>query len=127
MRDMGRNVMRTVKLDKKELLDIVKENLKQHIAIFNEAVEDYKILVLKISKENLKLAKTGDLEVFKKIELLPTAPISYAKDYERAIRMLELSVDDVIELTEDVFNQLVLDEWGWKNQFTASALLYKTR
>jgi hypothetical protein len=40
--------------------------------------------------------------------------------------MLELSVEKEIEVEEDVFNQLVLDEWHWKNQFIASASLYKT-
>jgi hypothetical protein len=40
--------------------------------------------------------------------------------------MLELSVEDTIELEEDVFNQLVLDEWTWKNAFVASNSLYKT-
>ena len=40
--------------------------------------------------------------------------------------MLELSVEDIIEVEEDVFNQLVLDEWQWKRSFTASAMSYKT-
>ena len=30
------------------------------------------------------------------------------------------------ELEEDIFNQLVLDEWSWKNSFTATSALYKT-
>ena len=40
--------------------------------------------------------------------------------------MLELSVEDTIELEDDIFNQLVLDEWTWKHQFVASASLYKS-
>ena len=47
-------------------------------------------------------------------------------NYTRAIRMLELSVEDVIEIEEHIFNQLVLDEWGWKQQFTAMSALYKS-
>jgi hypothetical protein len=39
---------------------------------------------------------------------------------------LELSVEDTIEVEEDVFNQLVLDEWAWKNAFVASGALYKS-
>jgi hypothetical protein len=40
--------------------------------------------------------------------------------------MLELSVDEVLEVEEDVFNQLVLDEWGWKHNFAATSAMYKS-
>lgn len=118
--------MNAIKMKRLELLDIVLKNKAKHIEEFNESVIDYKVLVLKIVKGNLKLAKTGDLASFKKIQALPAAPNSYEDSYKRAIRMLELSVEDVIEVEEDVFNQLVLDEWGWKHNFTVSNTLYKT-
>ena len=54
------------------------------------------------------------------------APQSYEAEYTRAMRMLELSVDDTIEVEQDVFNQLVLDEWHWKMSFTASNTMYKS-
>ena len=126
MQQKGRNVMRSVKLDKNELLDIVRVNKEKHISDFAESVEDYKLAVLVIAKENLKLAKTGDENEFKKFSHFPGAPKSYESDYSRAIRMLELSVEDTIELEDDVFNQLVLDEWSWKSGFVASNMVYKS-
>lgn len=117
--------MKEVKLNKNELLKIVRENREKHITEFDEAVKDYKILVLKISTDNLKFAKTGELEKFKKIKALPAAPVSYQNSYDRAIRMLELSIDDEIVLDDTIFNQLVLDDWAWKQSFTASSMLYK--
>ena len=126
MRLQGRNAMRSVKINKVELLSIVVDNKAKHIKEFNESVEDYKKAAIKVAEEHVELAKTGDLNKIAKIKAMPAAPTSYEKEYDRAIRMLELSVDDVIELEEDVFNQLVLDEWHWKNQFVASASLYKT-
>lgn len=126
MQNPRRNVMKSVKVERAELLGIVRANKEKHITDFNEAVEDYKAAVLKLATANLKLAKTADLNNISQIKGLPTRPSSYADSYTRAIRMLELSVEDVIELGEDVFNQLVLDEWHWKNSFTASAALYKT-
>ena len=40
--------------------------------------------------------------------------------------MLELSVETEITLEADVFNQLVLDEWTWKNNFAMMASTYKS-
>lgn len=126
MIDERRNVMRTVKLNKTELLDIVRANKEKHIKEYLEAVADYKIAAVKLAKANLKLANTADLEKISEMKAVPSAPISYEDSYSRAIRMLELSVEDVIELEETIFNQLVLDEWTWKRSFVASGALYKT-
>ncbi len=118
--------MNSVKINKLELLKIVLENKTKHISEFNEAVEDYKALAVKIAKHNLELANTGNLDKIKDIKSVPTAPTSYEADYNRAARMLELSVDDVIELEDIIFNQLVLDEWAWKRAFATSNTIYKS-
>lgn len=126
MRNLERNVMNAIKMNRLELLDIVRANKEKHIAEYTEAVSDYKALVVKVAKENLRLAKTEDLAEIGKMRATPTAPTSYEDSYRRAIRMLELSVEDVIEIEEDVFNQLVLDEWAWKRGFVAASAMYKT-
>lgn len=118
--------MNAIKMNRIELLNIVFANQEKHAADFIEAVADYKEAVLKITKQNLALARTGDLDKIAKIRAVPQKPVSYEKNYERAIRMLQLSVEDVIEVEEDVFNQLVLDEWAWKHNFVAAASLYKS-
>ena len=118
--------MNAVNLKRLELLEIVKTNMLKHIVEFNEAVIDYKNAVLKICEDNLVQAQTGQIDNFKKIAFLPTTPVSYENSYKRAIRMLELSVDDTIEVEEDVFNQLVLDEWDWKHSFSVSNASYKS-
>ena len=117
--------MNSIKMKRLELLGIVSANLQTHIKEFNESVEDYKKLVLQIATANLKIAKSASLEEFKKIKSLPSLPVSYEDSYKRAIRMLELSVEDIIDIEEDVFNQLVLDEWQWKRAFTVSNATYK--
>ena len=126
MRNSENNVMKTVKVNRDELLDIVRGNKEKHITDYNESVEDYKKAVVILSNSNLKLAKSGDLNKISKIERIPAAPVSYENSYTRAIRMLELSIDPVIELEENIFNQLVLDEWSWKSSFQVSGSLYKS-
>ena len=118
--------MNAIKMKRLELLSIVLSNKEKHISEFIEAIKDYKALVIQTAELNLALAKTNNLEDFKKIKSLPHAPISYEDSYRRAIRMLELSVEDIIEVEEDVFNQLVLDEWSWKHSFSASNATYKS-
>lgn len=118
--------MNSIKMKRLELLDIVRVNKATHIAEFLESVTDYKALVLQIATANAKLAKTADLEQFKKIKAQPAAPKSYEDSYKRAERMLELSIEDIIEIEEDIFNQLVLDEWQWKHSFSVSNAMYKT-
>lgn len=118
--------MRSVKINKSELLTIVRENKEKHVREFNESVEDYKAAAIKVAQEHVELAATGDLDKIAKIKAMPSRPSSYEDSYTRAIRMLELSVEDVIELEEDIFNQLVLDEWTWKHSFVASSALYKS-
>jgi hypothetical protein len=126
MRNSQRNVMNAIKMKRLELLDIVRANKEKHITEFNESVVDFKALTLKVASDNMVAARTGDLKEFKKIKPSPSAPASYEDSYKRAIRMLECSIEDVIEIEEDVFNQLVLDEWNWKHQFATSIATYKS-
>jgi len=109
MQNIERNVMKSVKINKDELLGIVKNNRSKHIDEFVEAVEDYKSF----------------LDQFKNLKYTPAAPKSYENSYDKAIRMLELSVEDVIEIDDTTFNQLVLDDWNWKDNFISSNFLYK--
>lgn len=118
--------MHSVKVNRQELLDIVRANKDKHVADFNESVEDFKVAAVKLAEANLALAQTGDVDSIVKMKSVPSRPASYEKEYTRAIRMLELSVDETIDVEQDVFNQLVLDEWHWKNQFAASSALYKS-
>ena len=117
--------MKSVKLNKKELLGIVRENKAKHILAYKEAVEDYLEAARNIVNYNVDRVNERTIEAIAKCKNMPVAPKSYEDEYERAIRMLELSVDKEIELEADVFNQLVLDEWAWKNSFAVMASTYK--
>jgi hypothetical protein len=135
MQDLKRNVMRSVNIGTQELLEIVTKNLATHIADYNEAMEGYRREfgdVLKknavISRKNFALFnKDPNISPDKLIRLIPIPPTprSYADEYKRAIRMLELSADVVTSVEDDVFNQLVLDEWSWKQNFVGMTSLYK--
>jgi hypothetical protein len=113
--------MDSVKINRDELLKIVRDNKEKHIKEYNEAVNDFRLAVIKISNENMEIVNAGKVD----IKTLPAKPVSFESNYVRAIRMLELSVDNVIELNQYDFAKLVLDEWEWKQAFSTSNSTYK--
>lgn len=63
-------------------------------------------------------------DIFLKSDLV--APENYISDYIRAIAMLEMSVDDVISLSQIQFDQYVMDKWVWKDSFKAINATYSS-
>ena len=132
--------MRTVNINRDKLLATVRENLTKHVSEYNDAVTQYRshlVTVLqqnsKIHQKNIRDAKAAleageslEQSNLQRLNSLPPMPTSYEDAYTKAIKMLEFSADDVIELTSDVFNQLVLDEWSWKGQFETTTAFYKS-
>ena len=112
--------MNTVKVNKFELLNKLNDNLAMHKEDYEEMLIVYKeqsIVALETSLTNFK-ADVFDFAVN------PRKPVNHVKDYQRAILMLEMSVEDEIELAERDFSELVMDEWQWKHEFEMTKTLY---
>jgi len=104
----------TVKRD--ELLETVRKNRDTHRKIFLEAVEGFRAKAIELLEARLADARAG-----RRISVrfnLPT-PVDQTREYDRVIRMLEMSVDIHVALTQSEFAQYVMDEWGWKHQFSS--------
>jgi len=118
--------MKTVVVDKKELLSTLKKNRDNYRAMFEEALIGYRKLVIEKLDKAIQDAKTGKkIKTYFRIE----EPVAQTPDYDRAISMLEWSLDDKIELTEHEFAQYVTDNWQWKMNFLLinSACVAKAR
>lgn len=113
--------MDKVVVNRDELLNTLKKNREEHAADYAEAVTGYQKVAIKKMRKHLKLAKTG--EVIQCLNLI--VPQDHTSDYDRAIKMLEMSVDTEIVLTEHDFKQLVLDDWQWKAQTLQASAFYK--
>jgi hypothetical protein len=108
--------MSTVTVKKDELLATVRANRETHRTIFLEAVQGFRAKAIEMLDERLKDAVAGrriDISIH-----LPR-PVDQTRDYDKVIKMLEMSVDDEIELTQNEFTQYVMDDWSWKKQFSA--------
>jgi hypothetical protein len=51
-------------------------------------------------------------------------PQDHSQDYDRAIRMMQASIYDEVELTVNEFDAYVLNNWEWKNNFLFSNSVY---
>lgn len=115
--------MQNVKIKKEKLLETLRENRTAHREIFLEAQEGFRAEAIKQLDAMLQAAKDGK-KIRQSIGLIE--PTDQTADYDRAIRMLEMSEDEVIELTELDFECYVLDNWRWKAQFLASNSSYSS-
>jgi hypothetical protein len=101
----------TVKLNKKELLAKVQANRATHAQEVAVAKELYAKKFVEEAQRVLTLAQEGK-EYIHNIKVV--TPVDHVKEYDHVIAMLEMSVEDLIELTTSEFAQFVLDEWTWR-------------
>jgi hypothetical protein len=116
--------VRPVKVKKTELLAAVKANREQHRAIFLEAVDGYRTESLRLLEE--KIATITNSKRPTAISISLYMPEDHTKDYDNAIAMIEMSVDEELEIDEAGFNQLVRDDWQWKRQWLFSNQTYSS-
>ena len=105
--------MNEVKIRKENLLQAVKANRTTHRDEFLTAQAGFRDRVIEELDRRLQDAREG-----KKVNLLISMPEpqDHTDDYDRVIRMLEMSVDDEVKLSATEFDQYVMDNWQWARQ-----------
>lgn len=113
--------MKNVKVKKSELIEKVELNKSKHREIFEEALDGYKQEMLKHLSQMISDVEKGT-SVDHHIPLVK--PINHLQDYDAAISMLKMSVEEHVELDIISFRNLVMDNWGWKEDFIISNTRY---
>jgi hypothetical protein len=113
--------MEDITVDKQNLIDIITANRDNHRAKFVEAFEKFKVEVEKNLADRLKEIRKGTVP---SLNFALPVPVDHTRDYNRIIRMLELSVDEHIVLSERDAQMYVMDQWDWSAQFAASTANY---
>ena len=116
--------MEKIKVNKTELLSILESNRSKHRQIFEEACDGYQKAVIKELEAQLKRAKEG---IRRSMFINISAPVDQTKEYDRAIAMLKMSVEQEVFLSEQDFRCYVLDDWDWKQKFLTSSRDYSAR
>jgi uncharacterized protein YecA (UPF0149 family) len=125
-----------VKVNRTELLDKLRANREKHETDYTEAVTGYraerteelhKLLTKLQDSWNLSMTDPTSEEVQLSFHVSLNAPRQYLEDYDESIMMMEMSTDDIIELTKQDFATLVMDRWKWKLDFTTSNVRYASK
>jgi hypothetical protein len=116
--------MRKVTIKQNELLEVLRENRETHKTEYDDAYAGYLETCKETLTELLEEFEAGERETVQWTEFPPQTQV---KEYDRVIRMLELSVDSEIELTAEEFANYVQDEWHWKGQWELSNSNYITK
>ena len=111
--------MEKIKVSKQELLTIVKENRTKHKQEYLESIKAYRVKAADLLAQEIQKIVGG--ESFE-IRFNLVKPESHEKEYDLTIKMLEMSVEEVVSITLYEFNQMVNDEWDWKYGFRSSYL-----
>lgn len=144
---------RIVRVNRQSLIKTLQENLKKHVADYEEAVAGYRdmgIAKLKerhaetVSKleENYKkvsevinafdpkdpnFSASDDIVLLDRVSVRLRVPRSYAKDYEMAIDMATWDTRDELELSGAEFQCFIRDQWDWSHDFTTVSSMYKLK
>lgn len=113
--------MSKVTVVKEELLNSMRDNRNKHREVFLKAQVGYRTAAIEELDRMLAEAREGK-RIRRVVELVE--PQEHTKDYDRVIKMLEMSTADEVVITEQQFSQYVLDEWGWMQQFVGSTARY---
>ena len=113
--------MHKVVVKKDEALVILRKNREAHRGIFLEAVDGYKKQAVQMLEKHIDNIKKGKVA---RVSVSLPQPADYTKEYDRVIKMLEMSIDDTVELDDVAFGQYIMDDWNWKLQFLTSNSAY---
>lgn len=116
-------LMNNIKVKREALLKTLQNNLKMHRAAVVEASAARRQEILEYFTDTAAHIER-DPNYQPKESITFPKPKDNSSDYERAIRMVEMTTDEVIELTEDQFDKLVMDNWGWKQELLRTSSMY---
>ena len=113
--------MDTIKVNKEELLTILRRNRETHTQEAAEALTGWKAKVVETLEGALQKAVAGT-EYITSFPL--PKPTDYTSMYDQTIGMLEIHTEDIVELDRTEFASYVQDNWRWKGDFVASTRMY---
>jgi len=110
--------MEKITVQKEELLRQLKTNRDDHRRIFVEALEGFHREAIKELQDRMDDVLAGKR---RSIFITKQVPTDHTSDYDRSIRMVEMSIGETITLTERDFAQYVMDDWGWQKAFVRNS------
>jgi len=114
----------TIKANVEEVLEALRANRTKHKKIVDEAKAGYSQKAAELLKKKLDEVLASSGKFIEPLKFSIPLPVDETRSYDIAIRMLELSQDDQIELTAQQVQHFVMDDWDWKGTFIESSKMY---
>ena len=105
-----------LKFKTSDILAKLRANRALHVAEHVEAMAGYKLALEKELKRKLSALRKGTIPS-SHINLVK--PTSYEAEYNRAEAMYAMTTETEVQLDQELFQQLILDEWAWSSQSKA--------
>lgn len=113
------------KVDKADLIAKITTALEEHREQYKKALEGWMRQMQGACKIVIGRVQSGKIKAFpSEFNSLMQIPTLHTSDYETALKMLEMSVDTVVKLEPEDFDQLVLGNWDWKERWNLSNSRY---
>ena len=119
------NIEIEVTVTRKELLERLKANRNKHAQEFDAAIAEWQKDLKSALSEIEPDKHTKWPEILERLEY--ARPESHVHEYDQAIDMFEMSVNDTIKLDSNSFNTFCRDEWGWKEDSSSNHYFQKVR
>jgi hypothetical protein len=121
-----------ITLNKKKCLKILNENREKHIKAYTEQIQGWKKAMDQYSEELAAWSSKASEDIFNKENAAdrpkePYKPQSYLPSYDRLIELISNNVTETIEVSENDFDQIVNDEFGWTHTFLTTNSLYNSK
>lgn len=115
-----------------KIVAIIQTNREQHLETYQEVTKNFQELLVeeteRLYKAAFEYSEGGrDWESYRRLTMKVLSmqkPVHYLEDYDRAIAMLQMTECELIELDQEDYARFVLDDWKWKENFTASNATY---
>lgn len=110
-----------VTVDKDDLLAILVANREHHRETFLKAQEGFRERAIAELDRSLADARQGNAV---RLNIHLPQPEDHTEDYDREIRMLEMHLEPTVVIRAQLFDQIVMDRWGWSASFNATNSAY---
>lgn len=115
---------RTVNVNRKNLLEALKQNRAKHVVEYQDALIAFKTRLLSDLKAAVKKVEVATVSELKDFEIEIDFPVSHDEEFGDIIEMLEQSTDEVINIDSESFKAYFRNEWAWSSGFQRSVSNY---
>ena len=115
-------MVKAINVKRFELIDALNNNKKKHVEDYDDAFKTWKEEVIVKLKELLDKFSSDPKTP---LEINLPEPVCFVKEYDIAIGMMELEVNEIIEISEQDSRRFFLDQWSWSQSFLSNTMLYK--